>query len=172
MVNYFLSIFRVCLDPDSRRKKRTKEEKEEEPKFRGRKERKRAVAMDSEAVLEDAVAGEGGGEEATTAVALMAEEQTPGEEEWTEEQGQGQEGQGQGQGQGQEGEGESDSSSVCPVLHAMITADGSTVPVTFNAETGTYITEDGQPVVIQGRHSPIFLSSFYLSSIFSSSSEF
>ena len=36
------------------------------------------------------------------------------------------------------------------VTHAMITADGRAVPVTFNEETGQYVTEDGQAVVVQG----------------------
>ena len=36
------------------------------------------------------------------------------------------------------------------VTHAMITADGRAVPVTYNEETGQYVTEDGQAVVVQG----------------------
>ena len=39
------------------------------------------------------------------------------------------------------------------VTHAMITADGRAVPVTFNEETGQYVTEDGQAVVVQGAKS-------------------
>ncbi|XP_059085160.1 protein lin-54 homolog [Tigriopus californicus] len=33
--------------------------------------------------------------------------------------------------------------------YAMITADGQTVPITYNPETGQYMTPDGQPIVIQ-----------------------
>ena len=36
------------------------------------------------------------------------------------------------------------------VTHAMITADGRAVPVTYDEETGQYVTEDGQAVVVQG----------------------
>ena len=39
------------------------------------------------------------------------------------------------------------------VTHAMITADGRAVPVTYNEETGQYVTEDGQAVVVQGLES-------------------
>ena len=39
------------------------------------------------------------------------------------------------------------------VTHAMITADGRAVPVTYNEETGQYVTEDGQAVVVQGPES-------------------
>ena len=39
------------------------------------------------------------------------------------------------------------------VTHAMITADGRAVPVTYNEETGQYVTEDGQAVVVQGSES-------------------
>ncbi len=34
-------------------------------------------------------------------------------------------------------------------MHAMLTADGQAVPVTYNPATGQYVMEDGQPVVIQ-----------------------
>ncbi len=35
------------------------------------------------------------------------------------------------------------------VTHAMITADGQTVPITLNPETGQYMTADGQTVEVQ-----------------------
>ena len=35
------------------------------------------------------------------------------------------------------------------VTHAMITADGTTVPITLNPETGQFITPDGQTVQVQ-----------------------
>ena len=35
------------------------------------------------------------------------------------------------------------------VTHAMITADGQTVPITLNPETGQYTTPDGQTVEVQ-----------------------
>ena len=44
------------------------------------------------------------------------------------------------------------------VTHAMITADGRAVPVTYNEETGQYVTEDGQAVVVQGSHASSRLS--------------
>ena len=34
-------------------------------------------------------------------------------------------------------------------MHAVLTADGQAVPVTYNEETGQYMTQDGQPVIIQ-----------------------
>ena len=52
---------------------------------------------------------------------------------------------------GGEGEGEGDVEGGGAVTHAMITADGRAVPVTYNEETGQYVTEDGQAVVVQGR---------------------
>ena len=45
------------------------------------------------------------------------------------------------------------------VTHAMITADGRAVPVTYNEETGQYVTEDGQAVVVQGRKNQSHASS-------------
>lgn len=36
------------------------------------------------------------------------------------------------------------------VTHAMITEDGTTVPLTLNPETGQYMTHDGQPVIVSG----------------------
>ena len=35
------------------------------------------------------------------------------------------------------------------VTHAMITADGTTVPITLNPETGQFMTPDGQTVQVQ-----------------------
>jgi hypothetical protein len=35
------------------------------------------------------------------------------------------------------------------VTHAMITADGTTVPITLNPETGQFMTSDGQMVQVQ-----------------------
>ena len=55
-------------------------------------------------------------------------------------------------GEGEEGvEAADEGDGGGAVTHAMITADGRAVPVTYNEETGQYVTEDGQAVVVQGR---------------------
>ena len=52
-----------------------------------------------------------------------------------------------------DGGGGDDGAEGGAVTHAMITADGRAVPVTYNEETGQYVTEDGQAVVVQGPES-------------------
>ena len=44
---------------------------------------------------------------------------------------------------------EGDHFDASTVTHAMITADGTTVPITLNPETGQFMTPDGQTVQVQ-----------------------
>lgn len=47
------------------------------------------------------------------------------------------------------GNDESDQFDTSTITHAMITPDGTTVPITLNPETGQFMTPDGQAVQVQ-----------------------
>ena len=66
-----------------------------------------------------------------------------------------------GAGDSEVGGGGDGEAEVGAISHAMITADGRAVPVTYNEETGQYVTEDGQVVHVQGPESIELSTNFY-----------